>query len=59
MKVWFKKFYKISNLPINKLHFTNSIKEAVKDADLIQENTPENLISKLKDSTSLNRIARP
>ena len=33
-----KKFYKISNLPINKLHFSSSIKEAVKNADLIQEN---------------------
>ena len=26
---------------------------------MLKKNTPENLISKLKDSTSLNRIARP
>jgi len=37
-----KKFYK-SNININnQLKFCSSIKEAVSDADLIQENTPEN-----------------
>ncbi len=37
-----KKFYK-SNININnQLEFCNSIKAAVSDADLIQENTPEN-----------------
>ena len=37
-----KKFYK-SNININnQLEFCSSIKEAVSDADLIQENTPEN-----------------
>ena len=54
-----KKFYKISNLPINKLHFTNSIKEAVKDADLIQENTPENELIKKKIVKEISKWAKP
>ena len=53
------KFYKISNLPINKLHFTNSIKEAVKDADLIQENTPENELIKKKIVKEISKWAKP
>ena len=43
-----KKFYK-SNININnQLKFCSSIKEAVSDADLIQENTPENEKLKIK-----------
>ena len=37
------KFYKINKLNTDNLHFTSSIKEAVEKADLIQENTPENV----------------
>ena len=54
-----KKFYKISNLPINKLHFTSSIKEAVKDVDLIQENTPENEIIKKNIVKEISKWAKP
>ena len=36
-------FYKIKKLNLKNLHFKNSIKDAVKDVDLIQENTPENI----------------
>ena len=43
-----KKFYK-SNININnQLEFCSSIKAAVSDVDLIQENTPENMIIKKK-----------
>ena len=38
-----KKFYKKSKLNTKKLIFFNSIELAVKNADLIQENVPENL----------------
>ena len=55
-----KKFYK-SNININnQLKFCSSIKEAVSDADLIQENTPENeemkikIIKEIRDFLSLN-----
>ena len=44
-----KKFYKISTVSTKKLHFTKTIKEAVKNVDLVQENTPEN--EKIKKNT--------
>ena len=37
----------------------NSIAPGITETEMLKKNTPENLISKLKDSTSLNRIARP
>ena len=37
----------------------NSIAPGITETEMQKKNTPENLISKLKDSTSLNRIARP
>tara|TARA_Y100000590_G_scaffold267065_1_gene299933 strand:- start:524 stop:1459 length:936 start_codon:yes stop_codon:yes gene_type:complete len=37
------KFYKIKKLNLKNLHFKKSIKEAVQDADLVQENAPENI----------------
>ena len=42
------RFYKRNKLNIYNLYFNNSIKDAVKDADLIQENAPENLNIKKK-----------
>ena len=37
-----KNFYKISTISTKKLYFKKTIRDAVKDADLIQENVPEN-----------------
>ena len=42
------KFYNIKKLNLKNLNFKNSIKDAVKDADLIQENAPENIKIKKK-----------
>ena len=53
------KFYKINKLNKKKLYFTNSIKEAVKDADLIQENTPENIAIKKKIVKEISKWAKP
>ena len=44
------KFYKIKNLNTKNLYFKNSIKEAVENSDLIQENAPENILIKKKNS---------
>ncbi len=43
-----KKFYGINKLDLSKIHFKESIKEAVKDVHLVQENTPENISIKKK-----------
>jgi len=37
-----KNFYKISTISTKKLYFKKTIRDAVKDVDLIQENVPEN-----------------
>tara|TARA_Y100000590_G_scaffold13698_1_gene16532 strand:- start:431 stop:1366 length:936 start_codon:yes stop_codon:yes gene_type:complete len=42
------RYYRIKKLNLKNLHINNSIKEAVQQADLIQENTPENIIIKKK-----------
>ena len=42
------KFYNIKKLNLKNINFKNSIKDAVKDADLIQENAPENIKIKKK-----------
>ena len=54
-----KKYYKISNFSIKKLYFANTIKEAVKYADLIQENAPENENVKKKIIKEISRWAKP
>ncbi len=54
-----KKFYNIKRFSIKKLHFTNSIKDAVKNADLIQENTPENEVIKKKIIRDISKWAKP
>jgi len=42
------KLYKIDRINTKNLYFTNSIKEAVANVDLIQENAPENILIKQK-----------
>ena len=53
------RFYKMNKLNINNLYFNNSIKDAVKDADLIQENAPENLNIKKKIVKEISKWAKP
>ena len=53
------KFYKTNKLNKKNLFFTNSIKEAVKDADLIQENAPENISIKKKIIKEISKWAKP
>ena len=53
------KFYKINKLNKKNLYFTNSIKEAVKDADLIQENATENISVKKKIVKEISKWAKP
>ena len=37
----------------------NSIAPGITDTEMLKKNTPENLVKKIKESTSLSRIARP
>ena len=37
----------------------NSIAPGITDTEMLKKNTPENLVKKVQESTSLNRIARP
>ena len=53
------KFYKKNKLNVKNLYFNNSIKDAVKDADLIQENAPENLNIKKKIVKEISKWAKP
>ena len=53
------RFYKRNKLNIYNLYFNNSIKDAVKDADLIQENAPENLNIKKKIVKEISKWAKP
>ena len=53
------RFYKKNKLNIYNLYFNNSIKDAVKDADLIQENAPENLNIKKKIVKEISKWAKP
>ena len=52
-------FYKRNKLKIYNLYFNNSIKDAVKDADLIQENAPENISIKKKIVKEISKWAKP
>ena len=52
------KFYKIKKLNLKNLNFKNSIKEAVEEADLIQENTPENIRIKKKIVMEISKWAK-
>tara|TARA_Y100000590_G_scaffold457796_1_gene611155 strand:- start:1369 stop:2307 length:939 start_codon:yes stop_codon:yes gene_type:complete len=53
-----KKYYRIKSLPLNNLFFKISIKEAVKNADLIQENCPENEKIKKKIIAEISKWAK-
>ena len=53
-----RKHYKISNINKKNLIFTNSIKESVQKADLIQENAPENEILKIKIIKEISLYAK-
>ena len=52
------KFYKIKKLNLKNLNFKNSIKESVEEADLIQENTPENIRIKKKIVMEISKWAK-
>ncbi len=52
------KLYNIKKLNLKNLYFKNSIKDAVSDADLIQENTPENIKIKKKIVYEISRWAK-
>jgi carnitine 3-dehydrogenase len=54
-----KNIYKITKFPLHKLHFTNSIKEAVLEVDLIQENVPENEKFKKKIIKEVSKWSKP
>ena len=54
-----KSFYKTSTISTKKLFLKKSIKEAVKDADLIQENGPENEKIKKKIVKEISKWSKP
>ena len=54
-----KSFYKTSTVSTKKLFFKKSIKEAVKDADLIQESGPENEKIKKKIVKEISKWSKP
>jgi len=54
-----KNFYKISTLSKKKLYFKKTIRDAVKDADLIQENVPENEKIKKKIVKEISKWSKP
>ena len=54
-----KNFYKTSTISTKKLFLKKSIKEAVKDADLIQENGPENEKIKKKIVKEISKWSKP
>ena len=54
-----KIFYKISTISTKKLYFKKTIRDAVKDADLIQENVPENEKIKKKIVKEISKWSKP
>ena len=54
-----KNFYKISTISTKKLYFKNTIRDAVKDVDLIQENVPENEKIKKKIVKEISKWSKP
>tara|TARA_Y100000590_G_C15506130_1_gene933587 strand:- start:88 stop:1023 length:936 start_codon:yes stop_codon:yes gene_type:complete len=52
-------FYKLKKINTKNILFKNSIKEAVNDVDLIQENVPENLKIKKKIIAEISKHAKP
>ena len=58
-RVFLKKFHKSKKILFKKVHITKSIKEAVEQADLVQENVPENEKIKKKIIKEISQWARP
>ena len=54
-----KSFYKISTISTKKLYFKKTIRDAVKDVDLIQENVPENEKIKKKIVKEISKWSKP
>ena len=52
------KYYKIKKINLKNLYFKNSIEDAVKNADLIQENAPENINIKKKIVKEISLYAK-
>ncbi len=53
------RYYKIKKINTKNLHIKNSIKNAVENADLIQENTPENINIKKKIIKEISKWSKP
>ena len=58
-KLLLKKFYKTKKITFKKIHFTKSIKEAVEQVDLVQENVPENEKIKKETIKEISRWSKP
>ena len=58
-KLLLKKFYKLKKISFKKIHFTKSIKEAVEQADLVQENVPENEKIKKETIKEISKWSKP
>ena len=58
-RVSLKKFHKSKKILFKKVHIAKSIKEAVEQADLVQENVPENEKIKKKIIKEISQWARP
>ena len=54
-----KNFYKISTISTKKLYFKKTIRDAVKDVDLIQENVPENEKIKKNIVKEISKWSKP
>ena len=54
-----KKYYKLKEINLEKIFFSNSIEEAVKKADLIQENVPENEKIKIEIIKKISLFCKP
>ena len=54
-----KNFYDISTISTKKLYFKKTIRDAVKDVDLIQENVPENERIKKKIVKEISKWSKP
>ena len=53
------RYYKIKKINTKNLYIKNSIKDAVENADLIQENTPENINIKKKIIKEISKWSKP
>ena len=54
-----KNFYKVATISTKKLYFKKTIRDAVKDVDLIQENVPENEKIKKKIVKEISKWSKP